>query len=437
MPDIYEIVNATQLNSDLEDVADAIRAKSQGQDPLLFPSEFISEIGSIPTGASITGQTDVTVKALENIAEGDTLFIYKPMQAMFVDKLAGDCHKVAWKPDGTRLAITHGSSPRISIYDTSTWPYTKISDPDTLPTGTAWGCSWSPDGTRLAVAHDTSPYITIYDTTTTPYTKITNPGTLPVSTSYGCSWSPDGTRLAVAHKTSPYITIYDTTTTPYTKITNPGTLPAGNANGCSWSPDGKKLAVAHDSSPYMTVYNTETTPYTKLTNPTSLPNGNANECAWSADGERLAIGHGSSRYLSIYNTATTPYTRLTTGAMTANVHQMAFYGSGHQYIAVTLYGGSEAGVYDIDNNLISYFKFGPFYYGYGCAFSPDFKKIAIASYGATGYKAVMNVFVYEYSETEAEKASNVARYSMGGSYGYAKSSIAAGSTGAAAILFEP
>ena len=70
MPDVYEIVNATQLNNDLEDVADAIRAKSQGQDPLLFPSEFISEIASIPTGgASITGATDVTVKALETITQ--------------------------------------------------------------------------------------------------------------------------------------------------------------------------------------------------------------------------------------------------------------------------------------------------------------------------------------------------------------------------------
>ena len=340
MPDIYEIVNATQLDSDLEDIADAIRAKSQGQDPLLFPSEFISEIGSIPTGASITGQTDVTVKALENIAQGDTLYIYKPMQAMFVDTLAGDCHNAAWKPDGTRLAIAHGKSPRI--------------------------------------------------------------------------------------------TIYDTTTTPYTKISNPDTLPAGNANGCSWSPDGKRLAVAHSTSPYMTVYNTEATPYTKLTNPASLPTGTGNDCAWSADGERLAIGHASSRYLSIYNTTTSPYTRLTTGAMPTAVHQLQFYGSGHRYVAVSLYGGRNATIYDIDNNTVSYFKFGPFSLGYGCAFSPDFKKIAIAS-----YESLMNMYIYEYSETEAEKASNLASYSMGGSYGYAKSSIASGSTGAAAILFEP
>ena len=431
----YELVDAVQLNNDLLDIADAIRAKSQGQDPLLFPSEFISEIGSIPTGASITGQTDVTVKAMEKIAQGDTLYIYKPMQAMFVDRLAGDCHKIAWKQDGTRLAITHGDSPRISIYDTSTWPYTKISNPGTLPAGSSWGCSWSPDGTRLAVAHASSPYITIYDTTTTPYTKISNPDTLPASIGYGCSWSPDGTRLAVAHASSPYITIYDTTTTPYTKISNPDTLPTGTANGCSWSPDGKRLAVAHASSPYMTVYNTEATPYTKLTSPTSLPTGAANDCAWSADGERLAIGHGSSRYLSIYNTATTPYTRLTTGAMSGAVHQMQFYGSGHQYIAVTLYNGlgaRNAGVYDIDNNTISYSKFGPFSKGYGCAYSPDFKKIAFAA-----FESLMNLFVYEYSETEAEKASNVASYSMGGCYGYAKSSIASGSTGAAAVLFEP
>ena len=47
--------------------------------------------------------------------------------------------------------------------------------------------------------HMTSPYITIYDTTTTPYTKLSNPTTLPARHGYGCAFNHDGTRLAVAH----------------------------------------------------------------------------------------------------------------------------------------------------------------------------------------------------------------------------------------------
>ena len=47
---VDKLVDSAQLDSDLEDVADAIRAKSGGESPLAFPSGFISEIGSIQTG---------------------------------------------------------------------------------------------------------------------------------------------------------------------------------------------------------------------------------------------------------------------------------------------------------------------------------------------------------------------------------------------------
>lgn len=211
MPDVIQLVNATQLDNDMASVANAIRSKSGASSALTWPGGFVSEIGSIPTGASITGQTDVTVKAMENIAQGDTLYIYMVMQAIF-------------------------------------WP-------NTLPVGAGYSCAFSPDGTRLAVSHLNSPYITVYDTTTTPYTKLANPDTLPAGSGNGCAFSPDGTRLAVAHQNSPNITIYDTTTTPYTKLANPGTLPAGTGNGCAFSPDGAWLAVGHDASPYITIYN--------------------------------------------------------------------------------------------------------------------------------------------------------------------------------------
>lgn len=45
-----KLVDSSQLNSDLGDVADAIRAKSGGSSQLAFPSGFISEIGNISTG---------------------------------------------------------------------------------------------------------------------------------------------------------------------------------------------------------------------------------------------------------------------------------------------------------------------------------------------------------------------------------------------------
>ena len=51
------MVDVAQLDSDLEDVADAIRAKSGGSSQLAFPAGFISEIGSIQTGGGGSGET--------------------------------------------------------------------------------------------------------------------------------------------------------------------------------------------------------------------------------------------------------------------------------------------------------------------------------------------------------------------------------------------
>ena len=118
-------------------------------------------------GAEITGANEIDVIAQANINKGDT------------------------------VRVTAGTT---GIYVETT--------PTTLPTGDGRGCAFNHDGTRLAVAHYSSPYITIYDTTTTPYTKLSNPTTLPASYAYGCAFNHNGTRLAVAHYSSPYITAY-------------------------------------------------------------------------------------------------------------------------------------------------------------------------------------------------------------------------------------
>ena len=49
MPDVYKIVNATQLDSDLTSVANAIRTKGGTSAQLAFPSEFITAIADIIT----------------------------------------------------------------------------------------------------------------------------------------------------------------------------------------------------------------------------------------------------------------------------------------------------------------------------------------------------------------------------------------------------
>ena len=70
---IDKLVDSTQLDSDLASVADAIRAKSGGSSELDFPSEFVSEIESIPTGGSPTGTKQISINqngtTTENVAD--------------------------------------------------------------------------------------------------------------------------------------------------------------------------------------------------------------------------------------------------------------------------------------------------------------------------------------------------------------------------------
>lgn len=62
------LVDSTQLNSDLTDVADAIRAKSGGSSPLAFPVGFVSEIGSIQTGGVGSAEMSVVDVVFDNIS---------------------------------------------------------------------------------------------------------------------------------------------------------------------------------------------------------------------------------------------------------------------------------------------------------------------------------------------------------------------------------
>ena len=102
------------------------------------------------------------------------------------------------------LATANGSQVSLQNADS------KLAKPPVLTTGTATDCAFSPDGTLLAVSHNSSPYITIYNTST--WAKLANPSTLPTGNATGCAFSPYGSLLAVAHYSSPYITVYNTST---------------------------------------------------------------------------------------------------------------------------------------------------------------------------------------------------------------------------------
>lgn len=147
--------------------------------------------------------------------------------------------KIEWNPDGTKLAVAtrEGRPNGYIIYDTTTTPFSVYTDGGDTGFIIGYSVTWKPDGTRLAVGMTSSPYIAIYDTSTLPYTKITDPATMPTNSypAYECAWNPDGTKLAFDR-----LWIYDTTATPYTLIS----VPTGSKHGgCAWNNDGTKIAA--------------------------------------------------------------------------------------------------------------------------------------------------------------------------------------------------
>jgi len=96
----------------------------------------------------------------------------------------------------------------VTIYKRDGDTFTKLSNPDVLPTGTGYGASFSSDGNYLAVAYFNSPFVTIYKRDGDTFTKLADPDVLPSLYGYGASFSPDGNYLAIAHDGSPRVTIY-------------------------------------------------------------------------------------------------------------------------------------------------------------------------------------------------------------------------------------
>ena len=88
------------------------------------------------------------------------------------------------------IAVSHATSPYISVYPWSSGFGTKYSNPSTLPTGNGRGVAFSPDGADIAVAHDTSPYISVYPWSSGFGTKYSDPSTLPTGSGRGVAFSP-------------------------------------------------------------------------------------------------------------------------------------------------------------------------------------------------------------------------------------------------------
>lgn len=104
------------------------------------------------------------------------------------DLPTGPVNGLAWSPDGQFLAAAASpaaGTTRAFIYK-RTGQTLALLDPTsyTQPTGDANGVAWSSDSKLVAWAHATTPFVTVHQRSGTTFTKVTNPGTLPTTTAY-------------------------------------------------------------------------------------------------------------------------------------------------------------------------------------------------------------------------------------------------------------
>lgn len=76
-------IDSAAINTNLTNIANAIRTKSGGTSPLSFPSGFVSEINNIPIGAGSLElvKENMNIVASGNTYSGDTATLTTPLAA--------------------------------------------------------------------------------------------------------------------------------------------------------------------------------------------------------------------------------------------------------------------------------------------------------------------------------------------------------------------
>lgn len=187
-------------------------------------------------------------------------------------------------PTGSTMAIYAWNDPGWGARTTATVGVTFVGNH-----------AFNPSGSHLAVSGLTTPFLVVHPWTgSTLSAAVSNPGTLPTGTAISCAWSPDGNYVAVAHAVSPFISVYNWTGSAFgTKVTDPSSLPAGTGRDVQWSPDGRVILVVTTVSPFVEAYSWNNGFGTKLANPGTLPGGGRLSCRFTSDSRSIFIGGNS------------------------------------------------------------------------------------------------------------------------------------------------
>ena len=140
---------------------------------------------------------------------------------------------------------------------------TKFSQPSNFATtSTVYKCAFNHDGTAIAVSHRTSPFISVYAWSSSSGfgTRYANPSVLPASWGQnGINFSPDGTALVVNVR-NVGLTVYRWSSAGFgTQYSNLSPNPSTNMRDATFSPGSEAIIIPHDASPYVSAYKWDST----------------------------------------------------------------------------------------------------------------------------------------------------------------------------------
>jgi WD40 repeat protein len=155
-------------------------------------------------------------------------------------RVGGAAHDVAWSPDGTAFAFSHGDA--LGTYSLHGERATSVTEPppncrDELPT-------WSAASGEIAffrVCGDDAAAIEVVRSDGSAETRLISMTVRPV----GLAWSPDGSRLALASDDGS-VWVVERGGSDLRRISAPADGAIGGSGTIAWSPDGTTIASVRD-----------------------------------------------------------------------------------------------------------------------------------------------------------------------------------------------
>jgi PKD repeat protein len=217
---------------------------------------------------------------------------------------------IACTRDGVYVAVAHTTTPRLTIYKRSGDVYTKLPNP-TIPTGNGTAVAFSGNGVYLCVTHATTPYISIYKRSGDTFTKLPNVSPAIYRTAISCCLSFTGDRLILGLASSPFVYVFANVGDVYTSVSSPSNPPTAAVSTCAYSPDDVYLCLGQTAAPRLVFYKNSSGVLTRLAAPLSLPPGTPEGVAFSDFGDWLFVGNQSATNATAYKRSGDTWERIT------------------------------------------------------------------------------------------------------------------------------